>query len=120
MTTRAAAGGKPGLEAPPGRLASGERQHRRELRAARMGPVNAHIGLRLRVRRTGMGVSEASVADGLRVSLRTMRAIESGRRALTLDEIVSAARILSVPIAYFYCGLQPSSRAAGGHRLLLH
>lgn len=86
-------------------------------RTAHLGPasvwhadtVDAHIGLQLRARRLQLGLSEAALARRLKVSLDTIPAWEAGRKSLTLVQLLAAARLLRVAVAYFYQGL-PRSR----------
>jgi transcriptional regulator with XRE-family HTH domain len=46
-------------------------------------PIDAHVRLRLRMRRRVLGITEAGLAEAIGVSLAALRAIERGATPLT-------------------------------------
>jgi transcriptional regulator with XRE-family HTH domain len=86
-------------------------------------PVDRHVGLRIRLRRKELGVSQEKLAVALGITFQQVQKYERGANRISASKLWETARALSVPIAYFYEGLtdddQGGSVPASAHDFLL-
>lgn len=86
-------------------------------------PVDRHVGLRIRLRRKELGVSQEKLAIALGITFQQVQKYERGANRISASKLWETARALSVPIAYFYEGLnddeQGGSVPASAHDFLL-
>jgi transcriptional regulator with XRE-family HTH domain len=68
----------------------------------------AHIGMRLRLRRSYLDVTIEELAAQLGLHPKELATIEAGTTAPDAVFIVRCAQALEIPIAWFYDGLEPS------------
>ena len=73
--------------------------------------VDAHIGTRLRLRRTIIGMTQQQLAADLGVSFQQVQKYECGANRIAGSTLWSLTRLLGVPIAYFFDGLEPAEQA---------
>ncbi|MDQ7247061.1 helix-turn-helix domain-containing protein [Dongia sedimenti] len=65
-------------------------------------PVDVHVGLRIRLRRTLLGLSQGSLAEQLGLTFQQVQKYERGTNRVSSSRLFDLTRILKVPIAYFY------------------
>lgn len=65
-------------------------------------PVDVHVGARIRLRRTLLGLSQTVLADQLGLTFQQVQKYERGSNRVSSSRLFDLCRILSVPIAYFY------------------
>lgn len=68
--------------------------------------VDAHVGKRLRLRRTMMGLSQESLAKAVGITFQQVQKYEKGSNAMNAGRLVEFARFMQVPVAYFFEGLE--------------
>ena len=82
-------------------------------------PVDVHVGSRLRVRRTLLGMTQTKLGDQLGVSFQQMQKYEKGTNRISSSRLYDLARVLDVPIEFFFdemhSAVAASSPAAEGH-----
>ena len=69
------------------------------------GEINRRIGRRLRQRRRPMGMTQSDVAAQCGVGFQQVQKYEAGQTGLSAVQLVRLARVLSVPVSYFFEGL---------------
>ncbi len=83
-------------------------------------PVDVHVGARLRVRRTLLGMTQTKLGDALGVSFQQMQKYEKGTNRIGSSRLYDVARVLDVPVEYFFEEMPPavaaSSPAVGGDK----
>lgn len=67
--------------------------------------LNAHIGRRVRLRRHVLGLSQRALAEALGVRFPQVQKYESGVNRIASDRLADIARVLDVPISYFFVGM---------------
>jgi len=67
--------------------------------------VDVHVGKRLRLRRTMMGLSQDAVARAVGITFQQVQKYEKGTNAMNARRLVEFARFMNVPVAYFFEGL---------------
>ncbi len=65
-------------------------------------PIDVHVGSRIRLRRTLLGLSQADVATALGLTFQQVQKYERGSNRVSSSRLFDLARILDVPISYFY------------------
>ena len=71
-------------------------------------PVDVHVGMRLRQRRTLLGMSQERLAQAFGVSFQQVQKYERGANRISASRLHLLTKTLDVPITYFFEGL-PSS-----------
>ncbi len=65
-------------------------------------PVDVHVGARLRVRRTLLGMNQTALADALVMSYQQVQKYESGANRISASRLFDLSRVLDVPVAFFF------------------
>jgi len=79
--------------------------------------ANEHIGERIRLRRTLLGLSQSELGKALGLSFQQMQKYERGASAIGAGQLCGIARALDVPVSFFYDGLDGvSPNADAGDR----
>lgn len=73
--------------------------------------IDAHIGKRLRLRRTMMGLSQDAIAKAVGITFQQVQKYEKGSNAMNARRLVEFARFMNVPVAYFFEGIEQSASA---------
>lgn len=68
-------------------------------------PVDLHVGIRIRMRRKEMGVSQERLADSLGITFQQVQKYERGANRVSASKLWEIATALKTPVAYFYDGL---------------
>jgi transcriptional regulator with XRE-family HTH domain len=76
-------------------------------------PVDAHVGSRIRMRRRVMGLSQEALADALGLTFQQVQKYECGVNRVSASKLFGAARVLQVPVRYFFDGLPQPGQPAG-------
>jgi DNA-binding XRE family transcriptional regulator len=66
--------------------------------------MDAHVGARLRLRRTTLGMSQERLADAVGLTFQQIQKYERGVNRVGASRLWDLARVLDVPIGYFYEG----------------
>ena len=81
-------------------------------------PVDAHVGARVRVRRTLLGMNQTNVGDALGVAFQQVQKYENGTNRISASRLYDLSRVLDVPIEHFFDDMPTevaaSSPAQGG------
>ena len=75
-------------------------------------PVDRHVGLRIRMRRKEMGVSQERLAEALGITFQQVQKYERGANRVSASKLWEIAGTLRTPVSYFYDGLD--GQTAGG------
>lgn len=65
-------------------------------------PVDIHVGHRLRVRRSLLGMSQEKLADSIGLTFQQIQKYERGTNRISAGRLYQFSRILNIPISYFY------------------
>jgi transcriptional regulator with XRE-family HTH domain len=91
-------------------------------REGRSSPIDVHVGGRIRLRRTLLGMSQERLGEALGLTFQQVQKYERGTNRVSASRLFDLARVLDVPISFFYDdmpeaigGVGPSGpRAASG------
>ena len=83
-------------------------------------PVDVHVGARVRIRRTLLGMTQTNLGDALGVSSQQMRMYERGAIRISASRLFALSRVLDVPLEFFFeempTAIAASSPTLGGSR----
>jgi transcriptional regulator with XRE-family HTH domain len=65
-------------------------------------PVDVHVGSRLRLRRTLIGMSQEQLAAALSITFQQVQKYERGTNRISASRLYQASRTLGVPVAWFF------------------
>jgi transcriptional regulator with XRE-family HTH domain len=65
-------------------------------------PIDIHVGARIRMRRTIMGLSQSTLADQMALTFQQVQKYERGTNRVSSSRLFDLCRIMGVPISYFY------------------
>jgi transcriptional regulator with XRE-family HTH domain len=65
-------------------------------------PVDAHVGGRLRLRRTLMGMSQEKLGDAVDLTFQQIQKYEKGANRIGASRLFQFSRILEVPPSFFF------------------
>ena len=68
-------------------------------------PVDRHVGLRIRMRRKEIGVSQERLAESLGITFQQVQKYERGANRVSASKLWEIALALKTSVAYFYEGL---------------
>jgi transcriptional regulator with XRE-family HTH domain len=67
-------------------------------------PVDVHVGKRLRLKRTIMGLSQESIGKAIGVTFQQIQKYERGINRMGASRLYDFAKALNVPVSYFFEG----------------
>jgi transcriptional regulator with XRE-family HTH domain len=98
-------------------LAGTEKEHRPS-------PIDVHVGTRVRLRRTLLGMSQERLGEALGLTFQQVQKYERGVNRVGASRLFDLSRVLDVPISFFFddmpdslataFGAQPSGRRVAG------
>jgi transcriptional regulator with XRE-family HTH domain len=76
----------------------------------RAGATDAHVGQRIRLRRTLLGISQSKLGEAVGLTFQQVQKYERGANQLSAGRLYQFANVLEVPVTYFFDGLQNKSQ----------
>ncbi len=76
-------------------------------------PVDRHVGSRVRLRRQILNMSQEKLGDELGVTFQQVQKYERGTNRIGAGRLWTLARVLEVPVGFFYEGVNTSAAASG-------
>ncbi len=65
-------------------------------------PVDIHVGMRVRLRRTLLGMSQERLASAVGLTFQQIQKYERGKNRIGSSRLYQFANILEVPVAFFF------------------
>jgi transcriptional regulator with XRE-family HTH domain len=80
-------------------------------------PIDVHVGSRIRLRRTLLGISQEKLAEAIGLTFQQVQKYEKGANRVSSSRLVDIANALDVSIPYFFqeMSAEVDSLAADGH-----
>ncbi len=97
---------------PRGRKSSG--------RMASLGfpnPIDVHVGQRIRQRRTLLGMSQEKLGEAIGLTFQQVQKYERGANRVGSSRLFDLARVLDVPVTYFFDEMSTSTASKSPSRL---
>jgi transcriptional regulator with XRE-family HTH domain len=96
--------------------------NRGRLPSGQPNPVDIHVGTRVRLRRTLMGLSQEKLGEAIGLTFQQVQKYERGANRIGASRLFDLARVLDVPVSFFYDDMpetvrdnSPVAIARGGH-----
>lgn len=70
-------------------------------------PIDRHVGLRIRMRRKELGISQERLAESIGLTFQQVQKYERATNRVSASKLWEMARALRTSVAYFYDGLEP-------------
>jgi transcriptional regulator with XRE-family HTH domain len=105
-----ASGGLPELKSGVGVDESSERGDK----TGRPSPIDVHVGSRIRLRRTLMGMSQERLGEALGLTFQQVQKYERGVNRVGASRLFDLSRVLDVPISFFYDDMPESLASVYG------
>jgi len=78
-------------------------------------PIDRHVGLRIRMRRKELGVSQERLAESIGLTFQQVQKYERAANRVSASKLWEMARALNTSIAYFYEGLSSTPEPPGSN-----
>ncbi|MCH8863587.1 MAG: helix-turn-helix transcriptional regulator [Proteobacteria bacterium] len=65
-------------------------------------PIDVHVGSRVRLRRTLLGMSQSNLGDALGLTFQQIQKYERGANRIGSSRLYRLSKILDVPVAFFF------------------
>jgi transcriptional regulator with XRE-family HTH domain len=85
-------------------------------REGRASPIDAHVGSRIRLRRTLLGMSQERLGEALGLTFQQVQKYERGVNRVGASRLFDLSRVLDVPISFFFDDMPAPLAAAHGAR----
>ncbi len=69
---------------------------------AKSHPVDAHVGIRMRQRRTLLGMSQTKLGDAVGLTFQQVQKYERGSNRVGSSRLYEFSKALDVPVSYFF------------------
>uniref|UniRef100_UPI001ADE0745 helix-turn-helix domain-containing protein n=1 Tax=Falsiroseomonas selenitidurans TaxID=2716335 RepID=UPI001ADE0745 len=86
-----------------------EREHRPS-------PIDVHVGSRVRLRRTLLGMSQEKLGEALGLTFQQVQKYERGVNRIGASRLFDLSRVLDVPIGFFFDDMPPEMGGSQGNR----
>jgi transcriptional regulator with XRE-family HTH domain len=80
-------------------------------RSARPNPIDVHVGARVRLRRTLLGMSQERLGDAIGLTFQQVQKYERGANRIGASRLYDLSRVLDVPVSFFFDDLSPAAIA---------
>src|SRR5690242_20884104 len=81
-------------------------------------PIDVHVGQRVRQRRTLLGMSQEKLAEAIGLTFQQVQKYERGANRVGSSRLFDLARVLDVPIAYFFEDMEANVANKSPSRLM--
>lgn len=76
---------------------------------SRSGDLDSHVGARIRLRRTMLGMSQEKLGEAIGLTFQQIQKYERGTNRVSASRLFDIARVLDVPIGFFYDDMLPDA-----------
>jgi transcriptional regulator with XRE-family HTH domain len=80
---------------------------RRRRKADKPNPIDVHVGARVRLRRTLLGMSQERLGDAIGLTFQQVQKYERGANRVGASRLYDLSRVLDVPVSFFFDDLVP-------------
>ncbi|MCH9052633.1 MAG: helix-turn-helix transcriptional regulator [Proteobacteria bacterium] len=98
--------------------ASTPRARRARLQTGSPKPVDVHVGSRVRLRRTMLGMSQEKLGHAIGLTFQQVQKYERGANRIAASRLFELSRVLDVPVSFFFddmpADVSPRSRPLEG------
>jgi transcriptional regulator with XRE-family HTH domain len=93
-------------------MAEANAGHRRREKSDKPNPIDVHVGGRVRLRRTLLGMSQERLGEALGLTFQQVQKYERGTNRVGASRLYRLSQILDVPVSFFFEEISPETAAA--------
>ena len=82
-------------------------------RTGKPNPVDIHVGSRVRLRRTLLGLSQEKLGEAVGLTFQQIQKYERGANRIGASRLYHLSRVLDVPVSFFFEGLDGQAPDTG-------
>ena len=71
-------------------------------------PIDVHVGSRVRLRRTLLGMSQEKLGDAIGLTFQQVQKYERGANRVGASRLFDLSRVLDVPVSFFFEDMVPA------------
>jgi transcriptional regulator with XRE-family HTH domain len=71
-------------------------------------PIDVHVGARLRLRRTLLGLSQEKLGEAVGITFQQLQKYERGSNRISASRLFNLSQVLGVPVSFFFDDLPPA------------
>ena len=100
---------------------SGNRPARQNFKARRLppgvpNPIDIHVGSRVRLRRTLLGLSQEKLGEAVNLTFQQIQKYERGANRIGASRMFELSRVLDVPVSFFFDDMAEDIKTPEGMR----
>jgi transcriptional regulator with XRE-family HTH domain len=80
-------------------------------------PIDVHVGARIRQRRTLLGMSQEKLGEAIGLTFQQVQKYERGANRVGSSRLFDLARVLDVPVSYFFEDMTAGTSSKSPSRL---
>ncbi|MBI1209212.1 MAG: helix-turn-helix domain-containing protein [Azospirillum sp.] len=80
----------------------GRRPGSGRLKTGKPNPIDVHVGTRVRLRRTLLGMSQEKLGEALGLTFQQVQKYERGANRIGASRLFDLGRVLDVPVSFFF------------------
>ena len=81
-------------------------------------PIDVHVGTRVRLRRTLLGMSQEKLGEALGLTFQQVQKYERGANRIGASRLFDLCRVLEVPVSYFFEEMGDDVQAASPRHMV--
>ena len=85
---------------------------RRRRKSDKPNPIDVHVGSRVRLRRTLLGMSQEKLGEAIGLTFQQVQKYERGANRVGASRLYDLAQVLDVPVSFFFDDLAPETATA--------
>src|SRR5579871_1166769 len=74
----------------------------RRQKADKPNPIDVHVGARVRLRRTLLGMSQEKLGDAIGLTFQQVQKYERGANRIGASRLFDLSKVLDVPVSFFF------------------
>lgn len=86
---------------------------RRRRKSDKPNPVDVHVGSRVRLRRTLLGMSQEKLGEAIGLTFQQVQKYERGANRVGASRLYDLSRVLDVPVSFFFDDMKPETAESG-------
>ena len=81
--------------------------------------VDTHVGQRVRIRRTILGMSQEKLGEAIGLTFQQVQKYERGANRISAGTLYRLSQVLNIPVSYFFDGYEDSHSSENSENLAL-
>jgi len=81
---------------------------RRRRKSDKPSPIDVHVGSRVRLRRTLLGMSQERLGNAIGLTFQQVQKYERGANRIGASRLFDLSRVLDVPVSFFFDDINPT------------